>query len=93
MSKEIWKYAKYANFALSFGTTMLVSIFLGYYGGNWLDKKFGTSPIFLVIGLLLGTGLAFYSMIKELQALEGNKGPRKESNKVGKTPKDEGNHD
>lgn len=70
MPKDYWKYAKYANFAMSFGVTMAMSLFLGYYGGSWLDNKFGTSPIFLVMGILAGTGLAFYSMLKELMALE-----------------------
>lgn len=70
MSRDYWKYAKYANFALSFGVTMAVSLFLGYYGGSWLDQKLGTDPIGMVVGLMLGVGLAFYSMLKELKALE-----------------------
>ena len=70
MSRDYWKYAKYANFAMSFGVTMALSLFLGYYGGSWLDKKLGTEPFGLVIGLMAGVGLAFYSMLKELKALE-----------------------
>jgi len=76
LSREYWKYAKYANFALSFGMTMALSLFLGYYGGSWLDRKFGTGPLFLVAGLLAATGLAFYSMLKEIQALEGMNRPK-----------------
>lgn len=72
MPDKFWKYAKYANFAMSFGVTMVVSLLLGYYGGNWLDCKYGTSPLFLIIGLLGGTALAFYSMVKELMALDKN---------------------
>ncbi len=70
MEKEYWKYAKYANFALSFGVTMAVSLFLGFYGGSSLDKKLGTEPWFLIFGILAGTGLAFYSLFKEIQVLE-----------------------
>lgn len=73
---DYWKYAKYINFALSFGTTMAVSLLLGFFGGRWLDRKLGTEPVFLVIGILAGTALAFYSMIKELQALEKTGGPK-----------------
>ncbi|MFA5537455.1 MAG: AtpZ/AtpI family protein [Bacillota bacterium] len=69
MEKDYWKYAKYANFALSFGVTMAVSLFLGFYAGSQLDKKLGTEPWFLIVGLLLGTGLAFYSLFKEIQVL------------------------
>jgi ATP synthase protein I len=70
LSRDYWKYAKYANFAMSFGITMALSLFLGYYGGNWLDQKLGTAPFGLVTGLMAGAGLAFYSMLKELKALE-----------------------
>jgi len=34
----------------------------GIFGGIALDKKFDTSPIFLVIGLFLGMGLGVYWM-------------------------------
>lgn len=78
---DYWKYAKYINFALSFGTTMAVSLLLGFFGGRWLDRKFGTEPVFLIVGILAGTAMAFYSLIKEIQALEmtgGPKDPRKD---------------
>lgn len=78
MSRDYWKYAKYANFAMSFGITMALSLFLGYFGGSWLDRKFGTGPLFLVVGLVAGAGLAFYSMLKELQALERMNRPKDE---------------
>jgi len=65
-----WKYARYVNYAVSFGVTMATSLLLGFFGGRWLDRKLGTEPFFLVLGLLAGTALAFYSMIKELHALD-----------------------
>ena len=61
--------ARYANFAFSFGTTMAASLLLGYLGGNWLDKKLGTPPIFLLVGVLSGVALSFYSLFHELSAL------------------------
>lgn len=69
LSRDYWKYAKYVNFALSFGITMALCLFLGYYGGSWLDRKLGIAPFGLVTGLVAGAGLAFYSMLKELGAL------------------------
>ncbi|HHW07089.1 MAG TPA: AtpZ/AtpI family protein [Clostridia bacterium] len=69
-SQDYWRYAKYANFAVSFGVTMAASLFLGFYGGRWLDRKLGTEPLCLVLGLLGGAAMAFYSMLKELQALD-----------------------
>jgi ATP synthase protein I len=29
-------------------------------GGVWLDRKAGTSPLFLLLGLLLGVSVGFY---------------------------------
>lgn len=60
---------------------MAASLLLGFFGGRWLDRKFGTEPVFLVVGILTGTALAFYSMLKELQVLEktgGSKDSRKD---------------
>ena len=62
-------YAKYLNFALSFGLTMIFCMLLGYYCGQWLDRHFGTEPIFLVVGLLLGIFASFYSLLAEIEVL------------------------
>ncbi len=32
------------------------SILVGIFGGQWIDNKVGTFPLFLIIGLLLGLG-------------------------------------
>ncbi|MGI9952103.1 AtpZ/AtpI family protein [Moorellaceae bacterium AZ2] len=72
MPKDLWNYAKYANLAISLGITMGVSIFLGLGLGRWLDRRLGTSPWLMVLGALLGVGLGFYSLVKEIGALEEN---------------------
>jgi len=56
--------AKYAGIGLQFGVSILVFL----YGGQWLDKRFGTSPIFLMLGVFVGAGAAFYSMYRKLMA-------------------------
>jgi ATP synthase protein I len=40
------------------------SILVGVFGGKWIDKKFHTDPIFLVIGLLLGLAAGVYAMLR-----------------------------
>ncbi|WP_379970666.1 AtpZ/AtpI family protein [Ectobacillus sp. sgz5001026] len=40
------------------------SILVGIFGGKWLDSLFGTFPLFLIIGLLLGLGAGVYAMTK-----------------------------
>lgn len=55
------KYGFLANFALvsQIGVMMVVPIVLGVWLGNFLDKKLGTSGLFLIIFILLGVGAAF----------------------------------
>ena len=67
MKKDYVTYARYANMAMSFGVTMAVSVFLGFWGGNWLDRRFGTGPWLMVAGLLLGVGIAFKNLLDELE--------------------------
>lgn len=70
MRKDLWNYAKYANLAISLGITMGASIFLGFWLGNWVDRQLGTYPWLMVAGILLGVGVGFYSVLKEIGALE-----------------------
>ena len=42
------------------GWFIALAIVAGTFAGLWLDRWAGTSPIFLLLGLLLGVVLAFY---------------------------------
>lgn len=75
--KDSWNYLRYLNFAFSFGVTMLISIFSGYYVGNWLDKKLATGPYLMLVGVLLGVAVSFYALLQELLVLEKLKLPAK----------------
>jgi ATP synthase protein I len=45
-------------------TSQLVGfILVGIFGGMWLDKKSHLSPLFLIIGLLLGLFVGVYNTI------------------------------
>jgi ATP synthase protein I len=37
---------------------------VGIFGGRWLDSWLGTSPLFLIIGLLLGIASGIYGLIR-----------------------------
>ncbi|MFL6558985.1 MAG: AtpZ/AtpI family protein, partial [Bacillus sp. (in: firmicutes)] len=39
------------------------SILIGIFSGRWLDRHWGTEPIFLIIGLLVGLAAGTYSML------------------------------
>ncbi len=42
---------------LTIGITFALTVTLGLLAGYWADNRFGTSPLFLIVGTLLGTGL------------------------------------
>ncbi|MBI4563703.1 MAG: AtpZ/AtpI family protein [Planctomycetes bacterium] len=44
------------------GWVLVVSIVLGYFGGSYLDRKLGTEPWFLVVGVALGTIAGFVQL-------------------------------
>ena len=39
-------------------------IVLGVFGGLWLDNKFNTKPILVIVGLVLGVIIAFYGVYR-----------------------------
>ena len=56
------------------GWYIAVSIIAGTLGGAWLDGKVGSSPWFLLLGLLLGLVVAFYGTYRmAAQYLSGPK--------------------
>lgn len=46
------------------GIMMLVSIFGCFFIGKYIDNKLNTSPIFMLVFLVLGVGGAFMSVYK-----------------------------
>ena len=57
-------YLKYSGIALE----MFVTIFLGTYLGQLIDKKVGLEiPIFLLLFLFLALGISFYRVFKSLK--------------------------
>jgi Putative F0F1-ATPase subunit (ATPase_gene1). len=58
-----------ASFA-GLGIQLAVSILLFLYVGQWLDKKFGTDPLLLILGVFTGAGLGFYNMYHVLTAAQ-----------------------
>lgn len=63
---------KYKDFFLlsSAGIMFPLSITAGYYIGKWLDLKFSTKPLFLIIFLLFGIAAGFINFFKVLKQIE-----------------------
>lgn len=84
--KEGWSGLRYLSLAFSFGVTLVLFIFLGFWGGQWLDQRLGTEPFFLVLGILLGVGLAFRNLLDELGVFR--KADQKKEEGTGKEPRE-----
>lgn len=55
---------------LTLGLEIPLSVFVGYFGGSWLDTKLGTDPWLMWIGLGCGVAaasLSFYRVARWAQ--------------------------
>lgn len=55
------------GFAFDLGFSIIIPLVIFAFGGRWLDVKFDSSPLFLIIGLLVSlvfTGIAVYRKTK-----------------------------
>ena len=69
--------AAYAGFGLQFVIALLVFLYLG----QWVDRKFDTAPVFLLIGVFAGAGGAFYSLYRKLTAAQRREDKAREEQK------------
>ena len=53
---------------LGLGLQFALAILLFVYLGQWLDRRFGTEPWLLLIGVFVGAGGGFYSIYRKLMA-------------------------
>jgi len=56
----------YVGLGLQFAISMLLFL----YVGQWIDRKLGTAPLFLIIGVFVGAGAAFYNIYQKLMAAQ-----------------------
>lgn len=54
--------AEFAGVGLQFGITIVVFAF----GGIWLDRKLGTSPLFVIGAVFGGAALGFWEMYRAM---------------------------
>ncbi len=54
-------------------TILIAAPLIGFFIGQWLDKKFDTEPILMTIGVFLGfgsAGIEIYKLVKKSQKME-----------------------
>lgn len=52
--------------ALTSGFTILAGFFIGYYGGQWLDRLAGTGPWLTLVGMVLGFVAGLRVLIRDI---------------------------
>jgi len=52
------------------GIQFAIAIVFFLLVGQWADRKLGTSPAFLLTGVFIGGGAAFYSMYRRITAAQ-----------------------
>jgi F0F1-type ATP synthase assembly protein I len=59
------------------GLQFAISILLFLLAGQWIDRKLGTAPLFLMLFVFLGAGGSFYSIYRKLMAQQRRKDERR----------------
>jgi F0F1-type ATP synthase assembly protein I len=62
--RQARKFGRYAGVGLQFAVAVIVF----FYAGQWVDRKFGSDPWGVVVGVFVGAGAAFYGMYRQLMA-------------------------
>ncbi len=62
--------AQFAGVGLQFAATIVVFAFAGI----WLDKKLGSSPWFVLVGVFVGAAAGFFSIYRQLMAAQRGRG-------------------
>ena len=58
---------------MDLGLRFAISILIGIGGGYWLDTKFQTLPLFLIIGLLIGATSGFLTIYRAVYSNDSKK--------------------
>ena len=62
-SKHVQSYASIGPY-LGLGTQLAATIILMFFLGRWLDSKFGTTPLLLIVFSIVGGFAGIYNFIK-----------------------------
>jgi ATP synthase protein I len=53
---------------LGIGTSLAITVLLGVLAGRWVDARWGTEPVFTLVGAVLGIGGGLYGFIRTVTA-------------------------
>lgn len=58
----------YLNILFAHGLTAALTLYLAVIGGNWIDRRVGTSPLFLILLSFLVVGANLRLLVKDMLA-------------------------
>lgn len=61
-ARQARSFGRYAGVGLQFAVAILVFL----YAGQWVDRRLGSAPWGMIVGVFTGAGAAFYSMYRRL---------------------------
>lgn len=57
---------EFAGIGIQFALTILIFVFAGV----WLDRRLGSSPWFVIIGVFVGASAGFFSMYRQMMSAQ-----------------------
>ncbi len=58
---------------LGIGSSLAATVVIFVWGGHWLHERYGTEPLYFLIGAALGLLAAFYHFYKMYKTMTGEK--------------------
>jgi len=74
--------SEFAGVGLQFAASIIVFLL----AGQWLDRKLGTTPWLLIVGVFVGAGGGFYSMYRKLMAAQAREDAARKARRDGVSP-------
>ena len=71
--------SEFAGVGLQFAASIIVCLF----AGQWLDRKLGTAPWFLIVGVFFGAGAGFHSLYRKLMAAQAREDAARKARRDG----------
>ena len=62
--------SQYVGLALNFGIILVISMFIMFKVGAWIDAKLGTKGIFTVIFVVMGIISGFRVLMSNIEAID-----------------------
>jgi F0F1-type ATP synthase assembly protein I len=64
------------------GVEFAAAILLGVFAGQWLDRRIGTTPWFVILGVVLGGAAGFYNLYRTLTTVRPHAASRARSTRA-----------